>query len=399
MPINKLTDAICKRAAPGEKPRKLSDGHGLYLFVSPTGAKIWRVGYRQNGKEGTEVLGPYPLLSLADARIKRDAFRRKLLDGVNVKAKPKKSITFSDAVEKYWLGEKNAAGEYTGGRKDVSASYRGNATRGLAMHLEADIGATPIGMITREMILAPLMRLDAAGKHVYARRLRMWAGLVFDWAVEHGHCAINQAALINPEKAFGRKPTENHAALPLSEIPAFLQRLALEKDLQSVLACRLLALTWVRTGELRMMKWDEIEGDVWRVPGPRMKMKRTHLVPLSRQAVAILDNLKLRSRGGEYVFPGERTLDRPMSENAVLYLIHRIGYKDRMTGHGWRGVASTWANEHGYNRDHIEMQLAHGSDNAVRSAYNHAAYLPQRRAMLQDFADWLDKANAGPVKG
>lgn len=381
MPINKLTDAICKKALPSEKPRKLSDGHGLYLFISPTGAKIWRVGYRQNGKEGTEVLGPYPLLSLADARIKRDEFRRKLLDGVNVKAKPKKSITFSDAVKQYWAT-----------RKDVSVSYTANATRGLAMHLEPDIGATPIGLVTREMILTPLMRLDAAQKHVYAKRLRMWAGLVFDWAVEHGHCAINQAALINPEKAFGRKPTENHAALPLSEIPAFLQRLALEKELQSVLACRLLALTWVRTGELRMMKWDEIEGDVWRVPGPRMKMKRTHLVPLSRQAVAILDNLKLRSRGGDYVFPGERTLDRPMSENAVLFLLHRIGYKDRMTGHGFRSVGSTWANEHGYNRDHIEMQLAHGSDNAVRAAYNHAAYLPQRRVMLQDFADFLDDA-------
>lgn len=384
MPINKLTDAICKKALPSEKPRKLSDGHGLYLFISPTGAKIWRVGYRQNGKEGTEVLGPYPLLSLADARIKRDEFRRKLLDGVNVKAKPKKSITFSDAVEQYWAT-----------RKDVSVSYTANATRGLAMHLEPDIGQTPIGLVTREMILTPLMRLDAAQKHVYAKRLRMWAGLVFDWAVEHGHCAINQAALINPEKAFGRKPTENHAALPLSEIPAFLQRLAMEKELQSVLACRLLALTWVRTGELRMMKWDEIEGDVWRVPGPRMKMKRTHLVPLSLQAVAILENLKLRSRGGDYVFPGERTLDRPMSENAILYLIHRIGYKDRMTGHGFRSVASTWANEHGYNRDHIEMQLAHGSDNAVRAAYNHAAYLPQRRVMLQDFADWLDQAGVG----
>lgn len=383
MPINKLTDAVCRKAAPGEKPRKLSDGHGMYLFISPTGSKIWRVGYRQNGKEGTEILGPYPLLSLADARTKRDEFRRRLLDGVNVKSKPKKSITFSEAARQYWEG-----------RKDVSSGYLANATRGLAMHLEPDIGSTPIGLVNREMVLAPLMRLDAAAKHVYAKRLRMWAALVFDWAVEHGHCEINQAALINPEKAFGKRPTENHAALALSEVPAFLQRLAMEKDLQSVLACRLLALTWVRTGELRKMKWDEVEGDVWRVPGPRMKMKRMHLVPLSTQALAILENLKARSRGGEYVFPGERTLDRPMSENAVLYLIHRIGYKDKMTGHGWRGVASTWANENGYNSDHIEMQLAHGSDNSVRGAYNHAAYLPQRRVMLQAFADWIDQVNA-----
>lgn len=388
MPINKLTDLICKREKPTDKPRKLSDGHGLYLFVSPTGAKIWRVGYRQNGKEGTEVLGPYPLLSLADARIRRDEFRRKLLDGVDVKAKPKKSITFDAACALYWAS-----------RKDITTGYFDNATRGLAMHMVQDIGQTPIGLITKEMVLTPLMRMDAAGKHVYAKRLRVWSGQVFDWAVEHGHCQINPAAQINPEKAFGKKLVEHHAALELSEVPDFMARLSFEKDLQSVLACRLLALTWVRTGELRMMKWSEIEGDVWRVPGLRMKMRRVHLVPLSTQAVALLEQLKARCRSAEYVFPSERRVDRPMSENAVLYLVHRIGYKGRMTGHGWRGVASTWANEQGYPSDHIEMQLAHGSDDAVRGAYNHAAYLPQRRAMLQAWAEWLDKANASGLKG
>ena len=159
---------------------------------------------------------------------------------------------------------------------------------------------------------------------------------------------------------------------------------------RGVAEARLLALTWARTGELRMIKWSELEGDVWRIPGPRMKKKRIHLVPLSTQAHALLIQLKARSRGGEYVFPSDRRIDRPMSENAVLYLIHRIGFKDRMTGHGWRSVASTWANEHGYNKDHIEMQLSHASDDDVRSAYNHAAYLAPRRAMLQAWADWLD---------
>ncbi len=387
MAINKLTNLICKREKPSDKPRKLSDGHGLYLFISTTGAKIWRVGYRQHGKEGTEVLGPYPLLSLADARIRRDAFRLKLLDGLDVKAKPKKSIPFADACAQYWAS-----------RKDITPGYFANATRGLAMHL-ADIAQTPIGLITKDMVLAPLMRLDAAGKHVYAKRLRVWSGQVFDWALEHGHCQINPAAQIKPEKAFGKKLVEHHAALALSEVPDFLLRLSLEKDLQSVLACKLLALTWVRTGELRMMKWAEIEGDVWRVPKDRMKMKRVHLVPLSTQALALLHQLKARCRSGEYVFPSERRIDRPMSENAVLYLVHRIGYKGKMTGHGWRGVASTWANEHGYTSDHIEMQLAHGSDDAVRGAYNHAAYMPQRRAMLQAWADWLDQANARGLQG
>ena len=387
MATNKLTDALCKKAIPSEKPRKLADGHGMYLFVSPTGAKVWRVAYKQFGKDGTKILGPYPLLSLADARIKRDEFRRKLLDGEDVKATPQKSITFSDAVAQYW-----------GGRKDVSAGYVQNAVRGLAMHLEPDIGKTPIALVTDAMILVPLLRLDAAEKFVYAKRLRMWSSLVFEWAMARKHCKTNPASLIKPSKAFGKKEEENHPHLPLLEIPEFMQRLAMEKELQSVLACRLMAMTWVRTGELRKFKWDQIDGDVWRVPRENMKKNRIHLVPLSKQSLAILETLRQRSRGGEYVFPGEQSKTRPMSENAVLYLIHRIGFKGRMSGHGWRSVASTWGNEHEYNSDHIEMQLSHSEENEVRGAYNHAQYFPQRRKMMQDFSNWLEQAESSSMK-
>ena len=171
---------------------------------------------------------------------------------------------------------------------------------------------------------------------------------------------------------------------------SLLQRLALEAELQSVLACRMLALTWVRTTELRMMLWSEIEGDVWRIPAGRMKRRREHLVPLPSQALALLERLRLRARGRVYVFPSDRRLDRPMSENAILYLLHRIGYRGLMTGHGWRTVASTWANECGHSPDAIERQLAHAPGDQVRAAYNQAAYLPERRRMLQAFADWLD---------
>jgi integrase len=377
--VNTLTDAKCKSIKAIDNPKKVFDGHGLFLFASPSGSKIWRMTYRKDGKAQTVVIGPYPLVSLAEARVKRDDIRRKLLDGVDLQAKIKKSITFSEACSSYW-----------GGRKDVSDGYIANATRGLAMHLETDIGTTPIADITKDMVLQPLMRLNAAEKFVYARRLRMWSSLVFEWAIEQGHCTINPASQIKPEKAFGSRPAAHHSALALSEVPDFLMRLGLERELQSVIACRLIALTWVRTGELRKMKWGEIEGDVWRIPKGNMKMRRTHLVPLSRQALVLIEELKARSRGGDYVFTAEHTTTRPMSENTVMYLIYRMGFKGKMTGHGWRGVASTWANEHGYNRDHIETQLAHDSDNAVRGAYNHAQYMPQRRAMLQDWADWLD---------
>lgn len=403
MQINKLTDAQCRGFKPMDKAYKKSDGHGMYLFVTPSGSKVWRLGYRNEfGKEQVHVLGPYPLLSLSEARTKRDEIRLKLLNGDNIKSKPKKSITFSEAVNAYWLGQKDATGKLTGGRMNVSQGYRDNATRGLAMHLEPFIGNTPIAMITKEMVLDALMKLDAAEKFVYAKRIRVWAGQVFDWAVEHGHCAINPAAQIKPEKAFRSKPVEHFPSLPLAELPDFLRRMSLEQDIQSVLAFRLLMLTWVRTKELRMMKWAQIEGATWRVPRGNMKMGREHLVPLSKQALAILQQLKMRSRGGDYVFPNDRRIDRPMSENSILYLIHRIGYKGRMTGHGCRSVASTWANEHEYNPDHVEMQLSHDDNDEVRGSYNNALYLKQRTVMMQAYADWVDglcQPDAGRLQG
>jgi integrase len=212
---------------------------------------------------------------------------------------------------------------------------------------------------------------------------------VFEWAVENGHAPNNPAASIRPEKAFGRAKVESFAALEPRDVPEFLRRLSFEHDLNSVLACRMLALTWVRTVELRMMEWSEIEGDTWIIPVGEMKRRRDHVVPLSRQALAILDEMRTRNGEARYVFPAPHRGDRPMSENAILYLIARIGYRGRMTGHGWRSVASTWANEHGYNPDAIERQLAHAPGDKVRSAYNHAEYLPLRREMLQAWADWL----------
>ena len=168
-----------------------------------------------------------------------------------------------------------------------------------------------------------------------------------------------------------------------------MDRLALEGDLQSVLALRLLALTWVRTNELRFMRWDEVLGDTWIIPAGKMKRRREHVVPLSRQALALLETLKARAGSSPYVFPSDHRSDRPISENAVLALLARMGYRGRMTGHGFRTIASTWAHENGYLSDAIEMQLSHAPSNAIKAVYNRAQYLDQRRAMLQAWADWL----------
>lgn len=389
MPTNTLTDARIRalKPDPAGKAQKYFDGHGLHLWVSAAGAKVWRLAYRVDGKPRTMSLGPYPEVSLADARTKRDLARAKLRDGVDPmqerRAPPAAGLTFREACQAYWRG-----------RKHLTPAYVANALRGLEMHLWPALGARPVGDITRAELLAELVKMDAAGLHVYVRTVRIWAGQVFDWAVEHQHSANNPAAAIDPRKAFAMAKKESFASLELAEVRPFLQRLALEAELQSVLACRLLAYTWARTGELRGMRWDEIDGAIWRVASARMKRRRDHLVPLSRQAMQVLKVLEQRRRGSMFVFPSEHRADRPMSENAVLYLIHRLGYKGRMTGHGWRSVGSTWANENGYNRDAIERQLAHAPDDKVRAVYNRAEYLPERTAMLQAWADWLDSQAA-----
>ena len=388
MPTNSLSDHQCRSAKPGDKPLKLFDGHGLHLYVSPAGSKVWRMAYRLHGKPQTATIGPYPVITLAEARIRRDAIRAKLVDGISPRVPTKRGMSLAKATEAFWAG-----------RKDITDAYKNNALRGIEMHLYPQMKDTPLAAITRDMLLDSLNKMDQAGIHVYVRTVRMWAAQVFDWGIEQGHCTENPAKAIRPEKAFGKRKQVSHAALTLPELPAFFERLALERDLQSVLATRLLALTWVRTGELRHMLWEEIDGDVWRIPEGKMKRSLDLLVPLSTQALKILESLRPRCKGSKYVFPAEHTTSRPMSENAVLYLLHRIGYKGMMTGHGFRSVGSTWANEQGYNPDAIERQLAHVPADKTRGVYNRAEYLPIRRQMLQAWANYLDQIDAGSAKG
>lgn len=381
MPTNKLTDAKIKALKPTGKPQKISDGGGLYLFITPTGSKLWRMSYRVDKKPQTLTFGPYPLVTLAEARVKRDDAKRAMLAGLPVKAVPAKvptSITLSAACDAYFLT-----------RKDLSPSYLMNFENALKRHILPVLGDRPVGGLTRADVLEALNKMDAAGLHVYVRKTRMWLGQVFDWCVEQAHCETNPCALIRPDKAFTRAVVQSFAALELREVPAFMARLDLEGEIQSALACRLLALTWTRTAELRGMLWKEIEGEVWRVPASRMKRRRDHVVPLSKQALVIIEKMRARSKGSEYVFPNDRRLDRPMSENSILYLLGRMGYGQKMTGHGWRSIASTWANENGYPSDAIERQLAHSPDDKVRAVYMRSEFMEVRAKMLADYANWL----------
>lgn len=379
MAINSLTDHACKTAKPRDKAYKLFDGFGMYLAVLPSGVKSWRMAYRLDGKPQTATIGPYPLVTLAAARVKRDEIRLALLNGQPLKAKPVKAkLTLEQASATYWAT-----------RRDVSENYRMNAENAIARHILPTLGSMLLADITRAELLPALMAMDAAGLSVYVRKTRMWLEQMFDWAVEHEHASVNPAALIDTRKAFSKAQVVSFASLDIGQVPAFMERLALDGVIQSAIACKLLALTWVRTQELRLMEFGEVDGDVWRIPAGKMKRRRDHMVPLSRQAVDLIDHMRARSRGSKYVFPNDRRQDRPMSENAVLYLIGRMGYGGKMTGHGWRSIGSTWANEAGYTADAIERQLAHAPDDRTRAVYNKAEYLPERRAMLQAWADWL----------
>lgn len=404
MPTNTLTDNDCRKAAPRDTAYKLFDGNGLHLWVSTKGAKVWRQAYRFGGKPDTLVHGAYPLIGLKAARDLRDEALRKLAAGLDPKAAQAQAAPPVDAKPMPLLAASDA---YWDGKKDISDDYRSHAKRGIELHLGPTLGKRDIGGITREELLAALNTMNAAGKLEYVRKVRMWASQVWHWAIEQGKAKENIPDTINPKRAFGKKKVKSFASLHERDFPAFWRRLNFEGEIQSVLAARMIAYTWVRTKEMRFMEWTEIDAFApalaggrlpdpakawdWEVPEGKMKKSKALLVPLPRQARELLLVLWARRRPlSPYVFPAEHRDDRPMSDSTVLMLIYRLGYKGEMTGHGFRSVGSTWANERGYNWDHIERQLAHVPDNKVRGVYNKAEYIGGRRKLLQDIADWID---------
>lgn len=384
--MNKLTDARVRAIKAGGKASKHSDGGFLYLFVTPTGVKSWRVGYRLNGVEQTATLGLYPDVSLAEARVKRDDLKARLRRGEDPRAVRTRDVpTLKAVVEAYWAG-----------RQDVTEDYRSDALACMVSTFYPTLGRRPVNTIEQDDVMAALGRLNDAEKFDYVRKARGWLSQALDYAIQHKWVRHNVAAGINPRRAFGRKRVEHFASVGLHEVGDLLKRLDLEGDLISVLACRFIALTWVRTKEARHARFADIRDGVWVIEEHVMKKRREHVVPLSAQALALVEKLRAMQTGSEYLFPGGRGVDRPISDTAVLALIHRIGYRGRMTGHGWRSVASTWANEAGYSPDAIERQLAHAPGDKVRSAYNRAQFMAERREMLAAWGQWLEDQQGAP---
>jgi integrase len=386
-----LTATAIRNAKPGPKPQRLYDSGGLYLELAPTGGRWWRYAYRFAGKRKLISLGVFPDVSLAQARDRRDEARKLLGGGVDPSSKRKavkreaegRSVNSFEAVSREWYAKQ---------AKVWVAHHARDVLRRLEANLFPDLGARPIAEIAPSDVLAAVRKIEHRGAHDLAHRVLQVASQVFRYGVATGRCQRDPVpdlrGALTPHK--GR----NQAAVKPDDVPDLLRAIAnYDKigDRQTALALRLLTLTFVRTGELIGAEWAEfdLDGATWIVPAQRMKMRTEHVVPLSRQSLEVLDELRALAGDSRFVLPG-RNADKPISNNTMLFALYRLGYKRRMTGHGFRAVASTLLNESGFRPDVIERQLAHCERNDVRGAYNRAEYLPERRTMMQRYADMLD---------
>jgi integrase len=394
-----LTDTACRNArCPEDKAReRYADSGGLYLEVQPTGAKHWRWKYRYAGKEKRLAIGTYPTITLAQARRARDDARALLKEGTDpVQAKKDAKLarrlalgTTFEAVSRQWFEH------WKGPRSQRHAEY---VMRRLEVDVFPVLGSKPIGEITAPQLVAMAKRIEARGALDIAKRSLQTCGQVFRYAVAHGVLERNPATDVKPGDALKPRKKEHYARLEAKELPELLRRIdAYQGSPWTRLAIKLMALTFVRTGELIGAQWDEfdLEAREWRVPAERMKMKTPHVVPLSDQAVEVVQTLQELRNRSPMLFPGERDHEKPMSNNTILAALKRMGYAGRMTGHGFRGVASTILHEAGFDHAHIELQLAHMERDDVSAAYNFATYLPQRRKMMQWYADHLDALRKG----
>lgn len=393
MPTNLLSSTACMNATSnGSSIRKLHDGGGLYLWAYPDGKRYWRLRYWQDGKEKSLSLGVYPHVKLKDARTKRDAMQQQLRAGLDpsterkVEKRRKRLATANsfEAVALEWLEKQSNA---------CSAKHVATLKQRLIVDVFPALGDRPIAEIDAPELLATMRVIESRGSFDLAHRVLQVCGQIFRYGIATGRCTRNLSLDLRGALTPHVKGQQN--AVRPEELPALLKAIAVYDelgDLQTRLALQMLSLTFVRTGELIGATWLEFDLDnaVWTIPADRMKMKTEHLVPLSHQSIALLKEQKAISGTSRFVFPG-RNPAVPMSNNTMLFALYRLGFKGRMSGHGFRAVASTILNESGlWSADAIERQLAHCERNAVRGAYNRAEYLPERKRMMQWWSDQLD---------
>ena len=401
-----LTDVKIKNAKAKIKPDgtatsklyRMADEKGLYLEVAPSGGKLWRLKYRYEGKQKLLALGAYPEVSLKQARMKRNIFRQSLSDGIDpshLRKADKQSVMDKDSFETV------AREWHIKFRNTWSDSHADKTILRLEQKVFPWLGSKNINDITAPEVLTVLRRIESKGHLETAHRVKSICGRVFKYAISTGRAERDPSADL--QGALPPTKEKHHASITDPVAIGALMRAIQDFTGTSIVASalKLSPLVFVRPGELRKAEWSEIDLSKaeWRISAEKMKSRVVHIVPLSRQSVEILEQIKPLTGRDKYVFPSSRTITRPMSENTVNAALRRMGYtQEEMTAHGFRSMASTNLNEQGFNYDWIERQLAHVERNGVRGAYNYAQYLPDRKKMMQTWADYLDgQANGGNV--
>lgn len=389
-----LTDAKIRNTKPGPRPIKLVDGGGLYLEVRPTGAKLWRFRYRIAGKENVFAIGDYPTIALAEVRAEHGKARALVKQGIHpshnrqaerLSNHAANANTF-EAVAKEWISKK-------------SLGWTPYYLRQVERFLEADVfpyvGRLPIRSVTAAHLLDVIRRIEERGAATVALLVRQWSSAIFRYAVATLRADGDPAAAL--KGAIHRTKVEHHKPLSRSQIVDFTK--ALDKYggyRTTVIALRLMLLTFVRTVELRKAEWSEfdLENAEWRIPAERMKMREPHIVPLSKQAVGLLAELRTYTGGRVALFPNYRMPNECMTATTLNRALERMGLNGKgsigFSAHGFRATASTILNEMGYRSDVIERQLAHAERDKVRASYNHAEYMEERKAMMQEWANFID---------
>jgi len=406
-----LIDATIRNTKPGDKPVKLTDGGGLYLEVRPTGAKLWRYRYRIAGKENVFAAGEYfndkreGHLSLQNARTERDKARKFVREGIHPahhkqaekRRRDAENTNTFEGVAREWIAQGKAIRKERGKEKRGWTAYY---SRQVESFLERDvflyIGKMPIREVTAAHVLEIIMRVHGRGAETVALLVRQWVSAIFRYAVATLRADADPAAVL--KGAIKRPPVDHHKPLSQAQIADFVKALDSYGGYRNtVIAFRLMLLTFVRTVELRAAKWEEfdLERAIWRIPAERMKMRELHLVPLSVQAVELLRELYTYTGGRKLLFPNLRDPNTCMTATTLNRALERMGFNGKgsigFSAHGFRATASTILNEIGYRGVVIERQLAHAERNKVRASYNQAEYLEERRTMMQQWANLTDE--------
>lgn len=388
-----LKDAACKAAKPKEKDYKLTDGNGLYLHVMPNGAKYWRYKYRFLKKQKVLALGVYPETSLLEAREKHRDAHKLVTQGIDPSAK-KQDIKKQQASHFENTFEAVARDWYDHKKADWSDINAETVLKRLEKDVFPVIGKVPIKTITHKTLLDLASSVKERGAHELAKRIIQMCRHIYQYAVVTGRAEKNIAADL--KGLVKSEPKSHYAAIEARELPQFIADLRHHKirlNQQTYLAVNLMMLTFVRTGEMIKAEWGEFdfEAKIWIVPAKRMKMKKDHIVPLSSQAIEILQELRELHSHPKYVFPSRKDRNQHMSNNTILMALDRMGYRGKMTGHGFRALAmSTIMEKLHYRHEVPDAQLAHAKRGDVARAYDRAKFIAERTVMMQEWADYLD---------